>query len=885
MKKPIKVLLIEQNEDDVLLLIQELRSGGFDPASRRVDSRDTVTKALAEEEWDCVICDYSLPGFGGLAALAEVQSKDKDIPFILISGTPGEHLAVTAMKQGAHDYIMKDELGRLVPALERELTAAAARRDQQRTMDAREEFEQRFRKSFEYAPIGLALVALDGRWLQVNAALCRLVGYSEAELIGTTFQDITHSDDLAADLSYVRRLVSGEIQSYHLKKRYRHKKGRDIWVQLGVSLVRDPHNKPSYFVSQIQDITEGMAAERRIRLLAEALNSTRDCIVLTDLNRRILFVNPSVSESYGYSTEELIGEASSLLHSTRSSATLDLKRREETLSGGWRGDLIDRRKDGSEFPVELWTSSIRDEAGSPVAFIGVARDISSRVLAEEHLRESEEEFRLISENVADMIAVLTPDGKRIYNNPSYRNTLGEPRTIRGTDAFLEIHPDDRERVRQIFDETVRTGVGQRTEYRFLLKDGSVRDIKSQGSVITGEEGKVSKVVVVSRDVTEEKKVEQQSLRAQRMESIGTLAGGIAHDLNNVLAPIMMAIEVLQNKTPDPASRQILGIIETSAKRGAEIVSQVLAFGRGLKSDRILVQLRHVVNEVAKIAGGTFPKSIEVTTNVPRTLWTVSADPTQMHQVLLNMMVNARDAMPGGGILAISAENITLDDKDARAHLEAKPGLYVCLVITDTGTGISPYVREKMFEPFFTTKEIGKGTGLGLSTTLAIVKSHGGFITLDSEVGNGTTFRIYIPATGTTEGVAATGEESDLPMGNGQLILIIDDEAAIREITRETLQAYGYKVMTASDGAEGVALFAEKKKRIKLVITDIMMPVMDGTAAILALKKIKPDVKIIAASGLATRGQIKTPPDSNVKAFLTKPYTAEKLLTALAAALQ
>jgi CheY-like chemotaxis protein len=293
----------------------------------------------------------------------------------------------------------------------------------------------------------------------------------------------------------------------------------------------------------------------------------------------------------------------------------------------------------------------------------------------------------------------------------------------------------------------------------------------------------------------------------------------------------------------------------------------------------------VVIEVSRIGSETFPKSIEIKMKNPRDLWTVSADPTQMHQVLLNILLNARDAMPKGGTLTISAENVKLDENYLRMHLEAKPGAYVSIAISDTGTGIPADIREKIFEPFFTTKKFGMGTGLGLSTTLAIIKSHGGFINLESEVGKGTTFRIYIPATGTVSRAMAESEEEELPTGNGELILIIDDEPAILEITKETLEAYGYKALTASDGAEGVAVFADNKKNIKVVITDIMMPVMDGTAAILALKSINPDVKIIAASGLTTKGQITTPSDSNVQAFLTKPYTAERLLKALAAALR
>jgi PAS domain S-box-containing protein len=881
MSKPIRVLLIEDNEDDALLIVRELRDGGFDPTYTRVESLEALKVELAGHEWDCIISDYSMPHFGGLAALAEVQSAGKDIPFILVSGTIGEDLAVAAMKWGAHDYIMKDKLSRLVPAIQRELKEAEAHREQVRTNAALKEIEQRFRKSFEYAPIGMALVALDGQWLQVNPALCHIVGYTKEELLGITFQTMTHHDELEADLRQVDRLVTGEIQSYHMEKRYRHKLGHYIWVQLAVSLVRDPHDRPSYFIAQIQDIAERKDSMRQIRFLAEAVNSTRDCIFLTDIEGRILFVNPAVPETYGYSLDELTGKDISLLLSTTNPRGLEARIREKTLSGGWKGDLIHCRSDGSEFPVELWTSLIRDESGSPAALIGVARDISARVAAEKHLRESEEEFRLISENVADMIVVLTPDGKRVYNNPSYTTILGDPAVLQGTESFQEIHPDDRERVRQIFLETVRTGVGQRTEYRFLLKDGSVRDIESQGSVIRGDDGKVLRVVVVSRDVTEQKKLEQQFLRAQRMESIGTLASGIAHDLNNVLAPIMMAIEIIRGKLTDPNGKKLLDTIEKSAQRGSDIVKQVLAFGRGVTGEQISLQLKHVIKEVTKIADETFPKSIEIRSNIPKDLWTVSADPTQMHQVLLNICVNARDAMPGGGSITIAAENVTLDENYSRMHIEAKPGPYVVMSIADTGTGIPENIRERIFEPFFTTKEVGKGTGLGLSTVLAIMRSHNGFVDVYSEPGKGTTFRIYIPAS--TSGAAAPAEttKADLLMGRGELILVIDDEAAIREITRETLETYGYAVILGRDGAEGIAVFAEHRKRIKVVITDLMMPVMDGTAVIHALQHMDPEVKIIAASGMAADGRLPSFSNRTVRASLVKPYTAEKLLLSLA----
>jgi PAS domain S-box-containing protein len=645
-----------------------------------------------------------------------------------------------------------------------------------------------------------------------------------------------------------------------------------------------------YSIGIDRDITERKRAEETLREREQKyrniFENVQDVYYEASIDGTILEVSPSIEiMSKGqFQRNDLIGKSLYDYYSVvgeRQALLSVLKERGSVADV----ELMLKNRDGSLIPCSISSKIQLDAQGNPKTIIGSMRDITERKKAEEHLRESEEQFRLIAENVADMIAVLDLEGRRIYNSPSYRSVLGDPGSLKGTDGYQEIHPDDRERVRHVFEETVSTGVGQRIQYRLMRKDGSERTIDSKGSVIRDGEGKIFRVVVVSRDVTEEKMLAAQFLRSQRMESIGTLAGGIAHDLNNVLAPIMMAIEILRTKIPDPGGQKILSTIETSAQRGADIVRQVLAFGQGVKGDRKLVQLEHIVIEVIKIAGQTFPKSIAIETNIPRDLSTVLADPTQMHQVFMNILVNARDAMPFGGTLTIAAENVTLDGNYSRMHAGAKPGLYVSMSVSDTGTGVPADIQGKIFEPFFTTKEIGKGTGLGLSTTVAIVKSHGGFINLYSEEGKGTTFRIYIPATGTTSCEEAANEEVVLPGGNDELILVIDDEAAIREITKETLQAHGYKVMTASDGAEGVAIFAEDEKNIRVVITDIMMPVMDGTAAILAIKRIRPDVKIIAASGLATRGEVTPPRVSNVEGFLTKPYTAESLLKTLRAVLR
>jgi PAS domain S-box-containing protein len=384
------------------------------------------------------------------------------------------------------------------------------------------------------------------------------------------------------------------------------------------------------------------------------------------------------------------------------------------------------------------------------------------------------------------------------------------------------------------------------------------------------------------DLSDQKRLEQQFLRAQRMESIGTLAGGIAHDLNNILAPILMAVQVLKMKTTEPQTKSILETIEVSSKRGADIVKQVLSFARGLQGERIEVQPVHLLKDIETIIRDTFPKNIRRDVYFPENAWTIQGDPTQLHQILLNLCVNARDAMPEGGNLAISVENVLLDNQYVAMNIQAKAGKYVIINVTDSGEGIPPELLDKIFDPFFTTKEVGKGTGLGLSTVMAIVKSHGGFVNVYSEVGRGSSFKVYLPAieTATTKSKRDTVSLTTLPRGNGERVLIVDDETSILTITSQTLEAFGYKTMTAGDGAEAVALYAQLRNKIAVVLTDMAMPVMDGPATIRALIKVNPGVKIIAATGLKTEGSEAKALNAGVKHFLSKPYTASTLLKTL-----
>jgi signal transduction histidine kinase/ActR/RegA family two-component response regulator len=399
------------------------------------------------------------------------------------------------------------------------------------------------------------------------------------------------------------------------------------------------------------------------------------------------------------------------------------------------------------------------------------------------------------------------------------------------------------------------------------------------TLVLDTDDKPSSIMIVSADITEKRKFESQTLRLQRLESIGTLASGIAHDLNNVLTPLLISVQLLKEKVTSKEQNLLLDTLNRNAVRGARLVKQILTFGRGVKGDRVVVKPGNVVQEIKQLVLDTFPKSLKLQVNAPADLWTVIGDATQLHQVLLNLCVNARDAMPRGGTLTIQLENVVLDEASAARNLEAKAGPYVRLQVADTGSGIPKSIQSRIFEPFFTTKEQGQGTGLGLSTCFTIVKNHGGFITCYSEPGKGSAFKVYLPAN-TSVHIAEQPVTSTvtLPSGRGELVLIVDDEQVIREFAQVTLQCYGYRTLTAANGAEAVSLYKSRPTEIAVVLLDMWMPIMDGPATIEALKGMDPHVLIIGTSGLGAAAMEKM--ESHVTCFIPKPYTTETLLNVL-----
>jgi PAS domain S-box-containing protein len=622
------------------------------------------------------------------------------------------------------------------------------------------------------------------------------------------------------------------------------------------------------------------ALQRSLKELADikfALDESA-IVAITDQRGIINYVNDKFCEISRYSREELLGQDHRIINSAYHPKEF-MRHLWTTIASGqvWRGEIKNRAKDGSYYWVDTTIVPFLNSEGKPYQYIAIRSDITERKRGEEQIREQ----AALLDQAQDAILVRDLEQNILFWNKGaerlYGWTAAEASGRNAAELLLKEPSAQFEVARQaVIDKGAWGG-----EVHQLRRDGAEIIVQSRWTLVRDEHGAPASILVINTDITEKKLMEAQFLRAQRMESIGTLAGGIAHDLNNVLSPILMAVDMLRLKASDEASRKWLDVLRTNAERGGDMVRQVLSFARGVEGERVALQPKHLIKEIVKILRETLPKSIEITYHLADDLWIISADATQLHQVLMNLCVNARDAMPDGGAIAIRAENTLVDENYARMHIEARAGRFVMITVTDTGPGMPADVQSRIFEPFFTTKEMTKGTGLGLSTALTIVKSHGGFINVYSELHKGSQFTLYLPALEEQRTAAVRALQTDLPLGNGELVLIVDDEEAIREITRSTLETFGYRVLTASDGTEALALYADRKSEIDVVLTDMVMPFMDGPATIRALQRMNPGVRIIAASGLTMGLRAGEASLDGVSVFLNKPYTAEKVLKALA----
>jgi two-component system cell cycle sensor histidine kinase/response regulator CckA len=641
------------------------------------------------------------------------------------------------------------------------VTVPAILRDQ---ADRREQERSRAHidGAFEHAAVGIALVSPDGRWVRVNRALCGIVGYTEQELLATTFQAVTHPDDLEADLTATRQMLAAEIPTYEKEKRYLHKQGHVVWILLTASLARDAAGRPLHFITQIQDITERKRAEAAHTRQALVFDTISDGVIVMDVEGSVTDWNPAAERIFGYTRDEMLGRDIAHIHQPRLGGRVEREIRAGLARDGrWSGELPFLRKDGAEGVADVVVVVQRDARGSPTAWIGVNRDVTERKRTEEALRKSEDQLR----------------------------------------------------------------------------------------------------------------------QSQRLEAVGQLAGGVAHDFNNLLTVIKahaeFALEDLGAGHPQSVDVQT---IRGAADRAAALTRQLLAFSRRQVLEPRVLDLNELVTQFEKMVRRVMPADIGIVTKLAADLTTVEADPGQLEQVLMNLVVNARDAMPEGGTITVETANVELDRTYAARHapVEIVPGPYVALIVSDTGTGMDQVTQARIFEPFFTTKERGHGTGLGLSTVYGIVKQSGGYVWVYSEPGQGASFRVYLPRASSVAAEAPpTGEPVAVRRGV-ETILLVEDDALVRGVARRVLAKNGYHVLEAANGADAMHVSAEAEGRIDLILSDLVMPEMGGRELAAQLHVRHPGARVLFMSGYTEDAALRRNVLEPGEAFLPKPFTPDAL---------
>ena len=754
--------------------------------------------------------------------------------------------------------------------------------DRKTAMDELSRSREWFKTIFEASRDG---IVVEGKEIIVyaNSAFARLYSYdSPEELIGRHVSVIQSDRDNERMLEFGRRRLRGEFvpSTYEFKGKARGGEDIDVEASVSTSVI----GGSTFIVTMLRDIRDRKSAEKALEESEERYrNFFQDDLsgnFISTQEGKIISCNPSFARIFGFSSPE---------EATMTSAGTLFKNAGEREN---YGTLLEKnpslenleramvRKDGTMIDVVANIGGGFDEKGRLIYIKGYILDVTVQKQAVKKLSEQ----AALLDITRDAILVRDLDGRILFWNKGAERMYGWNREeALGSQITDVLFVTQKHAFIAGELEVLSKGEWSR-DFQQTTKEGRELVVSSTWTLVRDDAGNPKSILMVDTDITEKKSLESQFLRTQRLESLGTLAGGIAHDLNNVLGPILMGAEVMKRRTSDIPSLKLLDSMEASARRGAEMVKQVLAFARGIEGERAHVPVKHLIDEMITLITETFPKSLVIRKNLHKDVPAVLGDATQIHQVLLNLAVNARDAMPEGGTITLELSSMKLDDSYAKMHPDAKPGRYVVMEVSDSGKGILPSILEKIFDPFFTTKEQGKGTGLGLSTVLGIVRGHGGFINVYSEVSKGTKFRVFLPAAADSAAFSAGEEEKVAPSGNGELILVVDDESSIRDISRITLESHGYQVLTAADGTEAVAAFMERKDEVKAMITDMAMPFMDGPATIRALNRLKPDLPIIACSGLFANNADVNRFGPCVKGFLLKPFTAAKLLTMLHGAL-
>jgi len=1021
--KTLRVLHVEDSEPDVALLARYLTRSGYELVSERVETAEGMEAALKASEWDVILCDYAMPHFNALGALEVLKQADLNLPLIIISGTIGEAVAVEAMRAGAHDYLMKDNLTRLGATIERELHEAENRRARRRAEEALKASETELRALFAvmtdviivfdsegrhlkiapskpvslYAPAGGRIgqtlhevfpiekadfflrkihraldqgrmqraeysltINSEERWFECTvsplssdsvlwiarditerrqaegekakltaeiesqrqrlnnlvstvpgvvweawgqpAATQRInfvsdyvetmLGYTVEEWLSTPnfWLTIVHPDDqeqagcIAAEAFAAEK---GTTQQF----RWVCKDGDSIWVESNYVVVKDDEGRPAGMRGVTIDITERKRAEEVLR---ETVRSKAESLALLDTllstapigfafhNRDLMFerINESlaainglpVGEHIGRTLREVIPEMAPVLEPLLIQV---LETGEPVIDIELKGET--RAKPGDQHYWLVSFYPVRMQGGEMLGVGVLVSDITERKQAERALRESEERYRDLVENAHDIIYSHDMAGNYTSVNKAGEQITGYTReeTLK-LNLAQTIAPEHLAKANDMLRRKLAGEEVTAYEMELLAKDGGRIAVEAntkfvfQNGVPVGVQG-------IARDVTKRKQLELQLNQSQKMEAIGQLAGGIAHDFNNLLTAINgYSSLALQRTSEDDRIKGYLEEIKKAGERAANLTRQLLAFGRKQMLQPVALSLNDVVADMNKMLRRLIGEHVQLTAKFDPALRKIKADPGQIEQVLVNLVVNARDAMPQGGILTIETSNFEVDHEYASRHVAVGPASYVMLAVSDTGIGMADETKARIFEPFFTTKEKGKGTGLGLSTVYGIVKQSGGNIWVYSEPGRGTTFKVYLPQLEAgTEQTEKPAVESATPTGS-ETILLVEDEDVVRGLARKVLEHAGYNVLDASGGEEAFRLCQKHTEPIHLLLTDVVMPEMSGREIAERLKTLRPTTRVLFMSGYTDEAIVHHGVlDSNVE-FIQKPFTPTRL---------
>ncbi len=882
MTRPLKVLHLEDRPRDAELIHERLASDGLQCEFRLANGKAGFEAALSEETFDLIISDYNLPGYDGISALKRSQAMQPDVPVILVSGTVSEEEAVKCLQFGATDYLLKGRLDRLAPAVRRAIDEAQTRLTRKRAEIALAQSERRKAAILDSVLDCIITMDAGGIVIEFNTAAERTFGYTKAEAIGRPLGELiippafrhVHADGLARYLSTGRAPFLGTVTEITAMRA----DGSELPVELTITAIHSEH--APIFTGVLRDITARKRADETRARLAAIVDSSDDAIFSVGLDDVILTWNAGAERLYGYAASEVIGRQKNLLVPAAKAGGLQPMM--DKASRGEAGAPFETqriRKDGSLIDISLTLSPMTDSTGRVISVSAIARDITERNKAVAALRAAEERMRFALQSAKVGIWDMDFTTGVLQWSEVLEAQYGlQPGTFAGTfDAFIElIHPDDRGAVLEAVATARQSGTDFTFQHRVIWPDGNVRWLNGAGHLVLDEHGERIRGIGISQDATERRNQEQQLQQAQKMEAIGQLAGGVAHDFNNLLTVIlgyceMMIEDLARTNECLPGLLQI----QQAGFSAAGLTRQLLAFSRKEIISPTLLDLNVVMDGMRPMLSRLIREDVEVVISLRPEPAQVTADRGQIEQLIVNLAVNARDAMPKGGILSIEVSSVVLGRDYANAHLGVAAGPYISLAISDTGEGMTPEVKARLFEPFFTTKEVGSGTGLGLAMVHGVVSQNGGSIDVASELGKGTSFRIYLPRAEGVEAAVEPPPPTARARAGGESIIVVEDADGLRTLITTLLERLGYTVMSAANAGQAIKLF-EAHPDVDLLLTDVVMPGGNGPELTATLLAGRPELKVIYMSGYTDEAIVQHGVLNPGIAFLHKPFTAEAL---------